>query len=110
MALVAAAPPPVTVATAAGPVVGIAQSAGGVAWLESAPSGCRVRVVSPGHAATTLTSPRARCLGPGYDLALAGGNAAWGGYTEVRCSETTADVFAVGSRHGVVEEIRGDCL
>jgi len=45
------------------------------------------------------------------DLALAGGRAAWGGYEQVRCSDTYAAVYTTdksGSR--LVQNIPGDCL
>jgi hypothetical protein len=65
-----------------------------------------------GGAATSLRYARGCLPGPpAQDLALTGGRAAWGGYTEVRCSETTAAVYAtVGTRARLVQEISADCL
>lgn len=113
LALVTAAAPPATLATAAGQVVGLTQDAGRVAWLESTASGCRLVVRSAGGKRTALRYAPGGCLPPppAYDLALASKQAAWGGYTEVRCSEFTAAVYAAtASRAHLIEEIPGDCL
>jgi hypothetical protein len=78
-----------------------------VAWLERGAAGCTVRVRT-GNSTRTLASARGGCLltPPAYDLALARGRAAWGGYVEVRCSEFTAAVYGPA----FTEEIAGDCL
>jgi hypothetical protein len=42
---------------------------------------------------------------------LAGSQVAWGGYEDVRCSETFADVYALsGARAKLVQELNGDCF
>lgn len=94
-----------TFAVAHGRVLALAQGPGAVAWLESSTTGCRLRVVTGGRSRTT--SWARGCLDSGWNLALAGTRAAWGGYEEVRCSETTAAVFADGR---LVKEVPGDCL
>ena len=98
-----------TIAVVPGVVIGVAQDSGSVAWLESTVSGCRLHVRA--LAGKTDQTVPATCLPSGQELVLAGGRAAWGGYVDVRCSETTADVYTTdNSRSRLVEEIPGDCL
>ena len=99
--------PPATIATVQGQVGDVAQDSGTVAWLESGASGCALHVhpLSGGTDRTAKYSPG--CLPGEQDLSLAGGRAAWGGYVEVRCSETTAAVYLNAK---LVQEFPGDCL
>ncbi len=99
------------IATVRGDVIAVTQAGGTVAWLEAGTSGCRLRVRSlAGGVARSVQYARG-CLAGEHDLALAGARAAWGGYEEVRCSETYAAVYASGgSRTRLVEQIPGDCL
>ena len=113
LVLAAAPSPPAPVVTTTGDVVGVAQTAGTLAWLERSASGCRFHQGRFGGGAAGALRYAAGCLPapPAFELALAGGRAAWGGYTEVRCSETTAAVFAtVGARARLVDDIPADCL
>lgn len=102
--------PPATIAVAPGPVVAVSQDSASVAWLETTASGCRLRV-RPLAGGTARALPYAAGCLPDQELALAGGRAAWGGYSEVRCTDTHATVYAAGESSGrVVQEIPGDCL
>ncbi len=105
LAVVVALAAPAPVVTTTGAVVGVAQdSSGGITWLSNdGVRGCRLHLPS-----------RVVRYAPGcgfvYDLALAPGRVAWGGYDEVRCSETTASVWATaGARARQVDNIIGDC-
>jgi hypothetical protein len=104
-------PPPATVAAASGQVIGVTQDEGSVAWLEATSSGCRLRVRAFRGGAARIARYARGCLPAEHDLALARGRAAWGGYEEVRCSDTHAAVYTVdGARARLVQEIPGDCL
>jgi hypothetical protein len=95
---------PTTVATFPGQVLGVTQSGGSVTWLARSGSACRLAVhAQPG--ATQLTNVRP-CGALPHDLAAAGRSTAWGGYEDVRCSETEATVQTPSS---LVAEIPGDC-
>jgi hypothetical protein len=99
---------PANVATVPGQIVGVAQSGGAVAWLSSGASGCRLTIQSGGK---SRVLPYAQdCAVLPQDLTLANGRAAWGGYQEVRCSETFAEVRTgtTSSAH-LVQSIPGDC-
>jgi hypothetical protein len=99
------------VALAAGQVLGVAQDQDEIAWLEASASGCRLHVRSLTGGAKRVIRWAPRCLAAERDLALAGGRTAWGGYEEVRCSETTAAVYVSESSPArLVQEIPGDCL
>jgi hypothetical protein len=100
-----AASGPGTFAVAHGQVLGLAQGPGAVAWLEGSSTGCRLRVLAGGTTRTVRYADR--CPPAQWDVVLAGTTAAWGGYEDVRCSETTAAVYA-GTK--LVQEIPGDCL
>lgn len=109
-ALALAAPgAPSTVATAHGQVVGVAQSGGSVAWLTSGATGCTLTLRAGGASHTVRYADG--CSPGAQDLALANATAAWGGYQEVRCSETYAEVHTgTASRTHLVQTIDGDCL
>jgi hypothetical protein len=95
----------------AGRVLAVAQTPDTLAWLESTASGCRLRIraLSGGKARAYRYAPG--CLPASQDLALSENRAAWGGYEEVRCSETTAAVYTEAAGHArLVQEIPGDCL
>jgi hypothetical protein len=101
---------PETLAVVKGHVIGVAQTDDSVAWLESTTSGCRLRTRSRNSGSTRAFRYSAGCL-PDQDLALIGERAAWGGYEDVRCSETTAAVYAeANDRARLLQEIPGDCL
>jgi hypothetical protein len=92
-------------------VIGVAQDSGSIAWLEAGASGCRLDVHPRLGGTDRRVRYAARCLPAERDLALAGGRAAWGGYGEVRCSETFSEVYvADASRARLVQSIPGDCL
>jgi hypothetical protein len=100
---------PATVAAVPGHVIGVAQDADSIAWLEAAGSGCWLRVQSLASGTVRTVRYAAGCLPA--DLALAGGRAAWGGYQDVRCSETYASVYTNDNSRGrLVQNIPGDCL
>ena len=102
-------PAPATLASVRGTVIAVAQDARSVAWLAVDASGCRVRVRPLAGGAERDIRYARGCLPAERDLALAGGRAAWGGYEDVRCSETYAAVYATdGARARVVQEIPGD--
>ena len=104
-------PSPTTIAVGSGQVIGVAQDTGSIGWLEAAASGCRLHIRPSGGGSDRVVRYASGCLPAEHDLALADGRAAWGGYEEVRCSDTHAAVYAaVGSRARLVEEIPGDCL
>ena len=101
---------PEMLALVKGHVIGVAQTADSVAWLESTASGCRLRIQTSNSRSTRTFRYAEGCL-PDQDLALTTHSAAWGGYEEVRCSETTAAVYAeTNQRSRLVQEIPGDCL
>jgi hypothetical protein len=103
--------PASTIAVVSGQVIGVAQDSGSVAWLEATAAGCRLRVHPLAGGAGRVLRYAHGCLPTEHDLALAGGRAAWGGYEEVRCSDTHAAVYATdNSRARLVQEIPGDCL
>ena len=93
---------------AGGTVLAVAQVGGDVAWIAHARYSCMLRVRASSGATGSRDLPA--CVLTGSDLVLAGGRWAWGGYQEVRCSETTAAVY-VGTDTGgkLVQEIPGDC-
>jgi hypothetical protein len=102
---------PTTIAIGSGQVIGVAQDTGSIGWLEAGTSGCRLHIRPTGGGSDRVVRYARGCLPGEHDLALVDGRAAWGGYEEVRCSDTHAAVYeAVGSRARLVEEIPGDCL
>jgi hypothetical protein len=94
---------------AGGTVLAVGQAPGSLAWIAQGKEGCVLRVRSSSGA--TGSRPLPACVLPDADLVFAAGRWAWGGYEEVRCSETTAAVY-VGTDTGgkLVREIPGDCL
>jgi hypothetical protein len=103
-ALVLTGGSPTTVANFPGQVIGVTQSGGSVTWLAWSGSACRL-AVRTATGATRLTKVRP-CGALPHDLAVAGGSTAWGGYEDVRCSETEATVQTPSA---LVAEIPGDC-
>lgn len=98
------------VAVVPGQLTGVTQDATRIAWLDQTQSGCKL-VLRPvaGGLAQVFQSHGTGC--PEDDLALAGDAVAWGGYDDVRCSETTEEVDAlVAGRIRQVESMAGDCL
>jgi hypothetical protein len=94
---------------AGGTVLAVAQDRGSTAWIERGSLGCELRVRASSGATGSFKLPA--CVLPGADLVSGGGRWAWGGYEEVRCSETTAAVYvSVGPGAKLVKEIPGDCL
>jgi hypothetical protein len=102
---------PTTVAVVSGQLLAVAQDARSVGWLEAGSGGCafRLRPLAGGPTRSLRYAPG--CLPAEHDLVLAGGRAAWGGFEEVRCSDTHAAVYgATGSAARLVQEVPGDCL
>src|SRR5579864_8656806 len=103
---------PLTVASVSGQVIAVTQKAASIAWIRRAPPGCELDVRSPTGVVKRTPANSADCVLSPADLALVDGYAAWGGYQDVRCSETDAAVYTTtgSSRPRQVEEIYGDCL
>ncbi len=94
-----------------GQIVGVAQDAHSLAWLEATSAGCRVHVRSLASGSERSARWAIGCNPAQHDVALAGNQLAWGGYEDVRCSETYADVYALnGARAKLVQELNGDCF
>jgi hypothetical protein len=102
--LLVTAAPPATVAVFPGQVIGVAQSGGSVSWLAWRGSRCTLGVqAAAGKAHLTNVRP---CGALPHDLAVAGSSHAWGGYDDVRCSETE---FSVQTPSSVIADVPGDC-
>jgi hypothetical protein len=102
---------PTTVAVVSGQLLAVAQDAGSVGWLEAGPAGCLFRVRPLAGGPTRSLRYARGCLPVEHDLVLAGRRAAWGGFEEVRCSDTHAAVYGTaGSAARLVQEVPGDCL
>src|SRR2546421_12469983 len=106
----ATTPPPVVGEVEVnGQVLGLTEDAHSLAWVESTKSGCRLGVLSLDTGAKRFARYAAGCFGE-RDVALAGTTVGWGGYEEVRCSETYSTVYVtVGKAARKVEELPGDC-
>ena len=105
----AASAGPAVIFKLGGQALGLTAGAYGIAVLEDAGGDCAL-VVIPADGATPQTHLHG-CVLPGADVAVAGSRTAWGGYQDVRCSETTAAVYSAEGRGGrLVQSIPGDCL